>query len=129
MTRGIRNNNPGNIRHGDPWEGRAELQPDPEFVTFTDPKWGIRAIARIMRTYRDRHGLKTIRQMITRWAPETENDTAAYVDHVASQLGLHPDEPIDLEAVMHRLIAAIIAHENANYSYPVATVEQGIALA
>ena len=35
IPRGIRNNNPGNIRHSDQWKGLTPEQPDPDFCTFS----------------------------------------------------------------------------------------------
>src|SRR5574337_876096 len=82
-SRGIRNNNPGNIRKSsEPWRGLAAAkdQKDPAFFTFETPEWGIRAMAVILRTYQTKYGLRTIRAIIGRWAPSAENDTDAYVD-------------------------------------------------
>ena len=43
-SRGFRNNNPLNIRHGvSRWVGRAKEQNDPDFVTFTSMPMGYRA--------------------------------------------------------------------------------------
>ena len=129
QPRGIRNHNPGNLRHGSPWQGRRPLQTDPEFVQFVGPEWGIRAMVRTLRTYRDAHGLDSVRQIISRWAPPTENATDAYVEHVARVLGVHPDEPIDLEARLRPLLLTIIRHENGVVPYPPRVIDQGIALA
>ena len=53
--RGIRNNNPGNIRrNGDPWQGLAKEQNDREFFTFKSAVYGIRALARLLITYQDK---------------------------------------------------------------------------
>lgn len=75
--RGIRNFNSGNIRHvkGTRWQGMSANQNDTAFVQFTGPQWGIRAIARTLITYQDKHGLRTIRQIIGRWAPPNENNS------------------------------------------------------
>lgn len=130
LPRGIRNNNPGNIRRtSTPWQGLAEKQTDPAYLQFAHPKWGIRAMVRILRTYRDAYGLTTVRQIITRWAPASENETDAYVQDVAGRLGVNPDEPIDIEARMPELVAAIIRHENGMQPYDVATIHQAIQLA
>ena len=81
--RGIRNNNPGNLRRtDDPWQGLAETQTDTEFFVFQSPIYGIRALARTLIKYQDKHRLCTIRQLIGRWAPNTENDTVAYIKAV-----------------------------------------------
>lgn len=97
-VRSIRNNNPGNIKlSGSPWEGRVSGS-DPTFVTFATPAYGVRAMARTLETYQDRHGLTTVRDMIGRWAPPSENDTNGYVSFVSGQMGISPDTPIDLSA-------------------------------
>lgn len=126
QPRGIRNHNPGNIRAGrDQWQGMVGA--DPEFVIFSAPKWGIRAMARILNNYRAR-GLVTPAQIIGTWAPSVENNTAAYVEHVAGRLGLHPDQPIPQEKT-GELIAAIIKHENGVQPYTPQEIAEGVALA
>ncbi|VVS91067.1 structural protein [Desulfoluna spongiiphila] len=128
-TRGIRNNNPGNIRHGDDWDGLAKVQPDPAFCLFKTPEYGIRAMARVLTNYQRRHGIKTVRGIITRWAPPSENDTAAYVDHVAQVLGVDPDEPLVVTEVLPRLISVIIKHENGQMPYSDDQIATGIRMA
>ena len=87
LPRGIRNHNPGNLRRSaDPWQGLAAEQSDAEFFQFASAKWGIRALARTLIAYQDRVGLKTIKQMIGRWAPPNENDTGAYVRAVGASV-------------------------------------------
>ncbi len=90
--RGIRNFNPGNIRHakGTRWQGMSANQNDSAFVQFTGPQWGIRAIARTLITYQDKHALRTIRQIISRWAPPSENNTESYIRQVAARVGVAP---------------------------------------
>lgn len=38
--RGIRNNNPGNLDKGSPWQGLVANPDEPRFCTFKDPVWG-----------------------------------------------------------------------------------------
>ena len=132
LPRGVRNHNGGNLRRSrDPWQGLAAEQPDREFFTFEAPEWGIRALARTLITYQDKHRLRTVAELIGRWAPPSENNTGAYVDHVAGKLGVGLGEVIDVQQydVMRPLVEAIIAHENAGYRYPAAVVDKGLALA
>ena len=68
---------------------------DPEFKQFESPAWGYRAIFVLLDTYRRRHGLRSLREMISRWAPPSENRTEAYIRAVADDTGIDPDEPID----------------------------------
>ncbi|AZE47169.1 MULTISPECIES: structural protein [Pseudomonas] len=114
--RGIRNSNPGNIRHvkGTRWQGMSANQNDSAFVQFIDPRWGIRAIARTLITYQDKHGLRTVRLIIGRWAPPNENNTESYIRQVAVRLGVAPEERIDVYdyRTMRALTEAIIRHEN-----------------
>lgn len=121
--RGIRNYNPGNIRHtkGVRWQGQAAAQTDVEFVQFNGPRWGIRAIARVLITYQDKRRagdgsrIDSVREFIERWAPPFENDTDAYVRQVARAIGVGPDdETLDVYdfTVMRALVQAIIRHEN-----------------
>lgn len=132
LPRGLRNFNPGNIRHGQPWQGRAEVQGDPAFVTFKSFAWGIRAMARTLITYQDTHELATVRQLIGRWAPPNENDTGAYVQAVARRMGVTPDDPVNVHdyAVMRPLVEAITLHENGRIA-PITPAEfdYGLSLA
>jgi len=130
MTRGIRNNNPGNIRHGtSKWQGMSLQQLDDEYVTFDDPVYGIRAMAKLLKNYESRYGLDTVGGLIGRWAPPNENITTAYVAAVSQKLGVSPDHKIDVVGSLPRLIPAIIHHENGKQPYTVEQIKQGIALA
>lgn len=129
--RGERNNNPGNIRLGSVrWQGQVDGT-DPAFVTFATPQDGIRALAKLLRNYQTIHGLRTVRAIINRYAPASENNTSAYVGAVASAMGVSPDAPIDLnnDATLSQLVAAIIAHENGRNVYAADTIAAGVALA
>lgn len=130
-ARGIRNNNPGNIRHGDKWQGLAENQTDSSFCMFTSPEYGIRALAKVLLNYQNKYGLDTVRQIINRYAPENENDTGAYIDSVAGQLGILPDDKINLadKVTLLILIKAIIRHENGEQPYSNETLLNGIKMA
>jgi hypothetical protein len=131
VTRGERNNNPGNIRRvaGVVWEGEAADQSgDDAFVIFTTPVYGIRAIARIMLSYA-REGLDTVEQIIDRWAPPNENNSIAYVDAVCTECMVQPSDVIDVQTMMPDLIKGIIQHENGEMIYTDLQIDAGIALA
>ncbi|WP_236212999.1 structural protein [Metapseudomonas otitidis] len=137
--RGIRNFNPGNIeRTSTRWQGMAQDQSsDPRFIVFVHPVWGIRAIARTLITYQDTHGLRSVQQIIQRWAPATENNTAAYVAAVSARLHVAPLDAIDVYdyQTMLELVRAIVRHENGPGSLPggnwygEAMLAEGLALA
>lgn len=128
QTRGERNNNPGNIRlSGTQWQGQVKGS-DPAFATFATPEAGIRALAKLLKNYQAKYGLNTVRQLIGRWAPPNENNTAAYVASVAAALGVGPDQQIDVTNpdTLQRLTAAIIRHENGRVVYAQSTINQGV---
>lgn len=128
--RGIRNNNPGNIEAGqDNWEGQAGS--DGRFVRFESPEAGIRALARTLITYQERHGLASVAQIIQRWAPPRENNTQAYIDAVAKELGVEASARLEMRDpdTLQRLAAAIIRHENGSQPYPGDLVRAGVDLA
>lgn len=139
LPRGIRNHNPGNIDRGrDRWRGMADDQSgDPRFVVFTAAEWGIRAIVRVLRSYRDRHGLDTVAGIVGRWAPPAENPTERYVEFVCRRLGVGPDEAVDLDdgLVLRTLVRAIVRKECGAGPlaegdwYPEAVLDEGIARA
>ena len=98
LPRGIRNNNPLNIRRSkDQWKGLAEQQNDRSFCQFKSLEWGWRAAFYLLtRTYYHKYRLYTIRGIISRWAPSCENDTSAYVQNVARLTGIDPDKPLGI---------------------------------
>jgi hypothetical protein len=127
-ARGIRNNNPGNIRISPtPWKGKTSGS-DEAFETFVDPFYGIRAIGKTLLSYQDKHGLRTVRGIINRWAPPVENDTQAYALAVAATVGVDMDDQIDLhrEAILLPVVMAIIRHENGSQPYSSATLAGAI---
>ena len=95
LPRGLRNNNPLNIRHSsDRWQGKAKTQTDPAFVQFVSMAYGYRAAFVLLRTYRMKYGYNTLRKIIARWAPPSENNTERYLANVSKWSGLDPDKPI-----------------------------------
>lgn len=130
QARGIRNNNPANIRHSSiVWQGQSDKQTDSSFVQFDSVEYGIRAMNKLLITYSTKYNLNTVRGIINRWAPPIENDTDSYVNSVASQLGVDPDENINVSAYAVQLTKAIIKHENGIQPYSLATIKTGVNLA
>lgn len=99
LPRGIRNNNPLNIRKGNNWKGERARQTDPAFEEFESMQMGLRAGFIILRNYQrtslaPKMRANTIRKIINRWAPASENNTLKYIETVAKRSGLNPDELI-----------------------------------
>jgi hypothetical protein len=126
--RGIRNNNPGNIRHGSNWQGMQPTQSDPEYIQFLDPVSGLRAMARILMNYKRLHGIDTLRGVISRWAPDSENPTAAYIRNMEIWTGIPAEQPIDLEdaTILSRIIPGIIRQENGSNPYEAYLIQDAI---
>lgn len=98
LPRGIRNNNPLNIRRGkDQWKGLRAQQQDAAFCQFETLEYGWRAAFHLLtRTYYHKYRLYTIRKIIGKWAPPGENQTEAYIRNVSRLTGIDPDEPIGI---------------------------------
>nr|DAQ33592.1 MAG TPA: virion protein [Caudoviricetes sp.] len=89
LPRGLRNHNPLNIRKSsDKWQGLAAEQNDPAFCTFVSNEYGYRAAFITIRTYQTKYRCMSISDIISRWAPNNENNTKAYVKHVAEKAGI-----------------------------------------
>ena len=97
MSRGTRNNNPLNLRHSaDQWQGARKEQTDKSFVQFESMAYGYRAAWKTLDSYW-KHFKKlrqpfTVRAIISRWAPPSENDTDAYVTTVLRLTSLGGNE-------------------------------------
>lgn len=137
-TRGYRNNNPGNIDKGSPWQGLAKREEmtaaqrkERRFAVFSHAKWGIRALARVLITYQDKHGIRTIEGVIKRWAPPKENDTEAYIKAVDRAHPKSRSALLDMQdyADIEPLVKAIITHEIGGQPYKQATIDEALRLA
>lgn len=96
---GLRNNNPGNIRVSKS-HFKGEVISDNSFKKFETIIYGYRAMFTLLQIYHRVHGLNTIREIISRWAPPIENATQAYIDYVATATNIHPDATIDFDKKM-----------------------------
>lgn len=94
QPRGIRNNNPLNIRIGNTWLGEVPNPTDSEFEQFVSPVYGLRAAFCILRRYIRRYGRNTVRKIVHSWAPSSENNCDAYIKIVCQQSKLDPDETL-----------------------------------
>jgi hypothetical protein len=140
VTRGVRNNNPGNIDYNPRNQWQGQLAPDPSietrFARFDTVENGIRALAKLILAYRGKDGMPgigstgidTVREVISRWAPGVENDTEAYIKAVAAGAGVAPNQPIDLRnfRTLIAVTAGIIQHENGCMPYAAPVIAAGV---
>jgi hypothetical protein len=112
--KGVRNNNPGNIRvSADNWQG--QVGKDGNFLKFDTAQNGIRAMAKILKTYQNKYNLDTITKLISRWAPTSENPTSKYIDFVANQSKIDKNQKVNLKTdkdSLREIIKAMIKFEN-----------------
>ena len=143
--RGIFNNNPGNIDFSpaqylrDKWVGELGIEDrsDARFTTFDTPEHGIRALCKILLTYHhkrratDGSAIDTVKEIIDRWAPPSENNTKSYAAHVRDLLDVETGETINVDdpAILMILAESIIKHENGVQPYPRDVIEAGVKMA
>lgn len=110
IPRGIRNNNPLNIRIGNVWLGEVAEPTDPDFEQFISMVYGVRAGFVLIRRYIRHYHRTTIPQVIAAWAPSTENNTQRYIDTVCSISRISAEDTLDYfdEEQMVRLVDAMI---------------------
>lgn len=125
VPRGIANNNPLNVESNHiQWQGK--VGDDGRFIIFETEHFGIRAAARILKTYRDKYHLDSVEQVVDRWAPHHENPTEKYIAFVASKAGVHPQSTLSA-ADYPLVIAAMIHFENGYNPYDQATIAAATA--
>lgn len=115
ISRGLRNNNPGNLRISkDNWRGLRKIQTDMSFFQFISNEYGYRAMICTLQTYQSKYGLNTIEEIIHKYAPTNENHTDNYIKLVCEWTGIKPNEPIDTKdkQTMVALAAAMSRVEN-----------------
>ena len=115
MSRGLRNNNPGNIRLGKVrYKGERARSSDRAFRQFESMVWGYRAMFVLLHTYALKHNCHTIRTIINRYAPPSENHTENYIRRVSHATHLSPDERVSTtdKGVMTAIVAAMSEVEN-----------------
>lgn len=110
LTRGIRNNNPGNLRYAGQ---RGATSDEDGFAVFQEQRDGIAALDRQIDLYLQR-GKDTLAEIIETYAPPNENRTDDYTRYVARETGIEADQQIDRNDVasVSKIIRAIIDYEN-----------------
>jgi hypothetical protein len=115
-TRGMRNNNPGNLKYGPFAKTHGAVGQDAQgFAIFPDMALGEYAAKSLLGSYFSR-GHDTVRKVISRYAPSSENNTGAYINAVSRRLGVGADDKLN-NSHINALASSIFRHENgAGYS-------------
>lgn len=124
-SRGLRNNNPLNIKYykTNNWEGQTGN--DGPFCTFRAMYFGLRAAGRLYRTYATSYGANTIAKIVARWAPASENDTARYINYVAGRAGISASKVLTRNDYP-KVAEAMIAFENGEQPLNLADIRSGV---
>lgn len=138
--RGVRNHNPGNIDYNprNKWQGQIGIEPgaNGRFAVFDCAENGIRALGKLLLNYRGKTGMPgvgkpgidTPLEFISRWAPSTENNTAAYAAAIAKRLGIGIRDSIDVSKpeTLLQVVTGIIVHENGGNPYSAEVIREGV---
>ena len=135
-ARGVKNNNPGNIvKSTQKWN--QSTGDDGKFLKFTTSEDGIRALGVLIRTYYNKHNLKTIDGILGRYTNPDDDPVESYVNYIVKKTGtnrdkdlelFNPDGTINNKSNLTEVIKAIIGFENKNYQYPEVTLTRGISM-
>ena len=137
--RGLRNNNPGNIRRDDTeWMGlhTAGHQMDPSFFQFIRMEFGIRAMTRIFRIYKKNHGIDSLTKLSHRWAPASDgNDPVQHARNIAAHsrgnvTGIETAIDLDDREILFGVVRGVMVAENGRKAETVSDeeVREGIEL-
>lgn len=114
-SRGVRNNNPGNIRiSSNNWDGKIpkDQNTDGSFEQFVTWVHGLRAMTKLIINY-IKGGHDTITKIINRYAPPVENQTTNYINFVVKETGILANQTIDPndKTVIRKIIKAMVRME------------------
>lgn len=122
LPRGYRNNNPLNIRinPNNNWLGKVANNTDGVFEQFVSMEYGYRAALKLIQNYITKNNLQTVAEIIGKFAPENENDTAGYISRVCNSTGWLPTKVIDPTSMqdMCDLVYAMALVENGYTPLP-----------
>ena len=110
VAAGIRNKNYLNVKNSKPpyidAGGKKSKTDSRGYAIFTDPAYGVRAGILLLRKYFFTHKLRTIAEILARWAPETDaigtlpdapkNTPLAYSTFVAGRMGIDYNDKLDI---------------------------------
>lgn len=127
LPRGVRNHNPGNIKAiaGMKWRGQIGQDKD-GFCIFSEPRWGLRAVAVIWQDYCYFHGFTSLYQYVHRWAPDVPQGDSDYIRVLCAAAQVGPTEPYNPCDRPLQVLRAIVCMECGHCPYPNAVLQQAI---
>ncbi|MBU2899338.1 structural protein P5 [Vibrio hepatarius] len=125
-SRGIRNNNPLNIRNSfkNNWLGESGEKVDPDFEEFVSVEFGFRAGYKTLMTYRDKYKIKTIEGIIKRFSPPNENNTENIIKKISEMTGIPRSETIDNDEYI--ILIQKMAVIESGHLFDIEVIKKGI---
>lgn len=125
LPRGLRNNNPLNIRYNaaNKWDGQTGS--DGAFCKFSTMHFGLRAAGKLFKNYAAKYQADTIAEIVARWSPQSENNTSGYIQYVVMKTGIASNKVLKKED--YPILAnAMIALENGQNPLSMSDITKGI---
>lgn len=121
----LAHNNPGNlVKSNSHWVGEVHKQG--RFTAFKSSHYGLRALCIVLLRYEQRHKIRTVEQLVNRFAPKHENNHRKYVNFLCKKLGVTKRQKISISKVMPILVPAIIQYEHSRMPYNKAQIQLAI---
>lgn len=119
--RNMRNNNPGNLKYNslkDALANGATGVDKDGFAVFPTAQVGTAAMDHQLSLYGSRDHLNTVAGVISKWAPSSDhNDTAQYIKDVCRELGVGPNDPINMnDPKVRQALGRAITHKEGGKS-------------
>jgi hypothetical protein len=127
-TLNVRNNNPLNIRFNENNQWNGQTGQSFGFAVFESPEYGFRAAYKLISTYQTAYDLYSVKEIISRWAPASENDTQGYIDFITEKLNKWEWTPVTRQEIAP-LLYYMSQFEGAKDAFTIEQVNAGIGLA
>jgi len=124
----VRNNNPLNIRFNKKNKWNGQTGESGGFAVFESPEYGFRAAYKLISTYQTAYDLYSVKEIISRWAPDSENDTQGYIDFITEKLNKWEWTPVTRQEIAP-LLYYMAQFEGAKDAFTIEQVNAGIGLA
>ncbi|WP_440487518.1 lytic transglycosylase [Serratia ureilytica] len=124
--RGIRNNNPGNLNYVGQNGAMLEDHATPRFARFNSAFEGFSALGKQIKAYYNGTSkaagyqkLQSVEDIISRFAPASENNTQAYINKLSKMLGVGRGDSLNIQdpQVLATLMNGITQIENGKNPY------------
>ncbi len=132
LPRGLRNNNPGNlVRSNNAWLGKIPYNQslDSRFEQFIELRYGIRALMRDIYSDYTKKNKKTVVELINEFAPDFENNTAAYINTVVKIIGSNLIGELTQDKMIAICKAIIYVENGSGYSKYISDKDYNDAIA